>query len=150
MKKLMLVCSLIVMIATACGKNSEDDYAEQQAAVDETQIQAYIKTNNLSARRDESGLYYVILKTGTGSFPTASTSVTFNYTGQFTDNTTYYVGSVTTVVGSAEIKGWQIGLTKINKGGQIMLLIPSGMAYGQKGKNTIPANKVLVHTIDML
>lgn len=150
MKKLMLVCSLIVMIASACGKDSSDDYAAQQAGIDDKQIQEYIKTNSLSARRDESGLYYVIMNSGTGAFPTSSTSVSFNYTGQFTDGTTYFVGNVNTVVGSAEIKGWQIGLTKINKGGKIMLLIPSALAYGPKGKGTIPANKVLIHTIDML
>jgi len=146
----MLICSLIVMIASACGKNSEDDYAEQQARVDDEQIQAWLATNRLVGTRDASGVYYVIQINGTGAAATSSSTVNFNYTGQFTDGTTYISANVNTVVGSAEIKGWQIGLTKINKGGRILLLIPSAIAYGPNGKGTIPANKVLIHTVDML
>ncbi|WP_295771973.1 FKBP-type peptidyl-prolyl cis-trans isomerase [uncultured Mucilaginibacter sp.] len=150
MRTLMLYCSFIVLLLSACGKDSSDEYAAQQAELDEKVIQSYLTTNALDGRRDASGLYYVILKTGTGAFFNTSSTVNFNYTGKFVDNTTYYQGSVNTVVGNAEIKGWQIGLTKINKGGQIMLLIPSALAYGPQGKGTIPANKVLVHIIDIL
>ena len=150
MKKLMLICSLMVMIASACSKNSEDDYSAQQAKLDDDVIQAWLATNKLVGTRDASGLYYVVQTNGTGAVATSSSTVNFNYTGQFTDGTTYVSGNVNTVVGSAEIKGWQIGLTKINKGGRILLLIPSALAYGQGGKGTIPANKVLIHTVDML
>jgi len=47
------------------------------------------------------------------------------------------------------IKGWQIGIPHINKGGTILLLIPSALGYGTSGTSTIPANSVLIFTIGL-
>ena len=50
---------------------------------------------------------------------------------------------------SGTIKGWQIGVPLIGKGGSILLLVPSALAYGTVGTGTVPANSVLVFTIGL-
>jgi FKBP-type peptidyl-prolyl cis-trans isomerase FkpA len=47
------------------------------------------------------------------------------------------------------IAGWQIGIRKIQPGGRIRLLIPSGYAYGRNPSGKIPANSVLDFTITL-
>jgi FKBP-type peptidyl-prolyl cis-trans isomerase FkpA len=48
------------------------------------------------------------------------------------------------------IQGWQIGIPLVKAGGRIMLLIPSGLGYGNSSAGSIPANSVLLFTIDVL
>ena len=42
------------------------------------------------------------------------------------------------------IEGWELGLTKIDEGGSVILIIPSGMGYGQSSSGSIPKNSVLI------
>jgi FKBP-type peptidyl-prolyl cis-trans isomerase len=48
---------------------------------------------------------------------------------------------------SGLIKGWQIGIPKLEKRGKGTFFIPSGLAYGNKDAGTIPANSVLIFDI---
>ncbi|HEY0177263.1 MAG TPA: FKBP-type peptidyl-prolyl cis-trans isomerase, partial [Pedobacter sp.] len=45
------------------------------------------------------------------------------------------------------IRGWQIGIPFIQKGGQIRLLVPSLLAYQNQQNGIIPANSVLDFTV---
>ncbi|WP_345950114.1 FKBP-type peptidyl-prolyl cis-trans isomerase [Mucilaginibacter sp. PAMB04274] len=141
---------MLVFVLAACSKKEDVNYAEQQAAFDEAQIKSYINDNKIVATRDPSGVYYSVLTPGTGAYPTATSTVNVNYTGKFTDGTTFDSGNFTTVVNGNVIEGWKIGLQKINTNGRLLLMVPSALAYGPQGRGTIPANKVLVFTIDML
>jgi FKBP-type peptidyl-prolyl cis-trans isomerase FkpA len=150
-KNLLLLCTLFIILVSACKKDSSDNFAAEQAIADETQIKAYIDANRLlNVVKDPSGLYYQIQTPGTGAYPTATSTVNVNYRGTFTDGTQFDSGNYTTVVNGNVIEGWKIGLPKINKDGRILLLIPSALAYGPQGRDRIPANKVLVYQIDML
>lgn len=149
MKKIMLLCSMLVLLGTACKKDDSANYAAEQAAVDDASIQAYIKANGIVATKDPSGVYYQVITPGTGAYPTSSSTVNVNYTGKFLDGTTFDSGNYNNSL-SGVIQGWQIGVPKINTGGRILLLIPSALAYGPSGRGTIPANKVLMFTVDLL
>ena len=150
-KNLLLICTLLVVLFSACRKDhSTEDFAAQQAIVDEGIIKTYMQTNQIVGTRDASGLYYAVLSPGTGAFPTANSTVNVNYKGTFTDGTVFDAGNFTTVVSGNVIEGWKIGLPKINQGGRILLMVPSALAYGPQGRSTIPANKVLIFQIDML
>jgi FKBP-type peptidyl-prolyl cis-trans isomerase FkpA len=149
MKRLMLLCSMLVLLGTACKKDDSTNYAAEQAAVDDAAIQAYVKANGITATKDPSGVYYQIVTPGTGAYPTSSSTVNVNYTGKFLDGTTFDSGNYNNSL-SGVIQGWQIGVPKINTGGRIFLLIPSALAYGPSGRGTIPANKVLTFTVDLL
>ncbi len=160
MKKIMWICGLLIVGLTSCSKNSDDDSNSvtpaQQAIIDDNAIQAYIKANNITATKDESGLYYSVITPGTGAYPTAMSKVNVNYKGQLTSGSQFDSGNFTVDISipsgqnGSVIEGWRIGLKKINKGGRLLLLIPSALGYGRYGSGPIPPNAVLVFTIDMI
>lgn len=152
MKKYILLLSLfIVGFASSCKKDKEFD-PKEQAAKDEVTIQAYLTANpSIKATKDPSGVYYQVIKEGTGANPTAKSTVTVNYVGKLLSGTEFDEGTYTTglAAGSNVIDGWKSGLLHAKKGGRILLIIPSGLAYGNNGQNGIPANSVLLFTIDL-
>lgn len=151
MKRLMLLCSMLVLLGTACKKDDPAKTAAEQAAADDAQIQAYISANKITATKDPSGLYYQIVTPGTGSYPTASSIYNVNYKGEFITGGVFDNGpTLSNFTLDGVIQGWRIGLPKINQGGRIKLMIPSALAYGPSGQGIIPANAVLVFTIDLL
>ena len=152
MKKYILLLSLfIVGFASSCKKDKEFD-ANAQAAKDEATIQAYLTANpSIQATKDPSGVYYQVIKEGTGDYPTSKSTVTVNYVGKLLSGTQFDAGTYTTglAVGSNVIEGWKSGMLHVKKGGRILLIIPSGLAYGNFAQEGIPANSVLQFTIDL-
>ncbi|MEO6852258.1 MAG: FKBP-type peptidyl-prolyl cis-trans isomerase [Mucilaginibacter sp.] len=148
MKKYILLLSLFVIGFSACKKTTPFD-ATKQAATDDASIQAYIKTNNITAIKDPSGLYYQVITPGTGAYPTVSSLVTMNYSGKLLNGTVFDSGTITNNALTNLIAGWQIGVPHINTGGRLLLLIPSGLGYGNSASGSIPANSVLIFTIDL-
>lgn len=147
-KAFLLLLSIVCLSFAACKKNSVS--AEQQATIDDGKIQAYIKANNINATKDASGLYYQVITPGTGPYPTASSTVTVNYTGTLLDGTQFDKESGIQFPLAEVIKGWQVGIPHINTGGRILLLIPSALGYGSSAQSGIPGNSVLVFTIDLV
>jgi FKBP-type peptidyl-prolyl cis-trans isomerase FkpA len=148
MKKYFLLLSLIIVGFSSCKKDSFD--AAKQAATDDSLIKAYVSTNNINATKDPSGLYYQVLIPGTGPFPTANSTVSVNYNGKLLNGTVFAPTAPLTSSLNTLIKGWQIGIPFVNAGGRILLIIPSGLGYGNNANGSIPANSVLVFTIDLL
>ena len=55
------------------------------------------------------------------------------------------------ILGSGEvIQGWEIGLQLIDETGTIILIIPSGLAYGGTSSNSIPENSVLIFRVKLI
>ncbi|MCJ8210626.1 FKBP-type peptidyl-prolyl cis-trans isomerase [Mucilaginibacter sp. RS28] len=152
MKKYLLLVMVTLAGLTGCKKSdtSSNFDATAQAAADDAKIKAYIQTNNINATRDDSGVYYQVISPGSGAYPTASSSVSVNYTGKLLDGTVFDSNSLNNYALSGLIKGWQYGIPHINVGGRILLIIPSGLGYGNTAQGKIPANSVLVFTIDLL
>ena len=48
------------------------------------------------------------------------------------------------------IQGWELGLPYVDEEGQILLIIPSGLAYGNTSTNSIPENSILIFRIKLL
>ena len=90
MKKYLLLLSVVVLGLSACKKV---DFVAEQAAIDEAKIQAYISANNITVTKDPSGIYYQILKTGTGAYPTATSTIQVGYTGKLLNGTTFEASS---------------------------------------------------------
>jgi FKBP-type peptidyl-prolyl cis-trans isomerase FkpA len=153
MKKLYSLLFAIIIVLSACKKNNTTSVdATAQAATDDAAIQAYIKTNNITAIKDVSGLYYQIITQGIGSNPVATSVVQVNYTGKLIDGTVFdsTTKNSSSLALNNTISGWQIGLPLLKTGGRILLLVPSGLGYGATANGSIPANSVLVFTIDLL
>ncbi|MGZ3888984.1 MAG: FKBP-type peptidyl-prolyl cis-trans isomerase [Mucilaginibacter sp.] len=141
---------------TGCGK-TQSGLAQYraQAAIDDKIVANYIAQNNLTgvAQRvsDTCGVYYMVIDSGQGTnLFTLSTQVTVSYVGKLlstgrvfgrTDSSTftpsYRLGQT--------ILGWQLGIPKIQKGGEVRLLVPSRYAYGPYAQSLLglPANAIL-------
>lgn len=152
MKKTLLLLAFFALIFSACKKTEPFDPVKQ-AAADDVKIQAYIKANNITAVKDPSGLYYQIITTGTGVNPTSSSTVRVAYTGKLLDGSQFDTNTNFQTALSANanvIQGWKIGIPFCKQGGRILLIIPSGLGYANSVQGTIPANSVLVFTIDLI
>jgi len=150
MKKYLLLFSLFIISLSACKKG---DIVSEQAAVDDDKIQAYIKANNINATKDASGIYYQVITPGTGPYPVltpTSSTVQIAYTGSYLNGQVFQSNPSTTGLLSGFVQGFQIGLQHINKGGRILLIIPSGLAYGTAGNGAIPGNAVIVFKVDLI
>ncbi len=140
-KDILMVMGLLVLVLTfaGCSKNS----AKKQADTDHKLILNYISVHNLKGEFTSSGLYYVIQDSGTAKHPTLSSNLNVNYKGYFLDGKIFDQGTGLKLPLSGVIKGWQEGLQLIGTGGQIKLLIPSALAYGNTQSGSIPPNTVL-------
>jgi FKBP-type peptidyl-prolyl cis-trans isomerase len=147
MKKIILLLAVFVTAFSSCSKESFDP--TKQAAKDDAAIQAYIAANNITATKDPSGVYYQVITAGTGSYPTATSLISVNYTGKLLNGSVFDSGALHSTALNTLVKGWQYGIPHINTGGRILLLIPSGLGYGNTANQGIPANSVLVFTIDL-
>ena len=151
MKKYLILLSIAVAFFSSCGKSEAPFDAAKQAAEDDTKILAFIKQNNINATKDPSGLYYEVVKPGTGPFPAATSTVTVNYNGKLLNGNSFDANTGLAFRLDGVIRGWTIGIPKINTGGRIRLIVPSGLAYGNRSPGAgIPENSVLDFTVDLL
>lgn len=105
----------------------------------------------------ESGLKYIEIKVGEGKTPTAGQNIQVHYTGWLTDGKKFDssvdrgepfqfqigIGRV--------IKGWDEGVMSMKEGGKRRLIIPSQLAYGERGAGgVIPPNATLIFDVELL
>jgi FKBP-type peptidyl-prolyl cis-trans isomerase FkpA len=151
MKKYLLLFSLLMVSLFSCRKTVTPTFdAAAQAAADDAIIQTYIKANSITAVKDPSGLYYQIIKPGTGAHPNDASNITVGYTCTLTDGTAVETRSSSYFAPlGGLIQGWRIGLNLIGTGGNMILIIPSALAYGTTGQGSIPPNTVIVYNITL-
>jgi FKBP-type peptidyl-prolyl cis-trans isomerase FkpA len=139
------LCLIAVSIA-GCKK----DYVE----INDTEIQDYIASNGLQAKKTDEGLYYIISEEGGGTRPTVSNRVTVHYNGYLLNgnvfDSSYDRGDKSTFSLGGVIQGWKLGIPLIKEGGSVKLIVPSHLAYGsQPPSRSIPENAVLVFDIEL-
>jgi len=101
-----------------------------------------------------SGLAYQIIKPGSDLKPTANDTVEVHYHGTFLDGTVFDSSvdrkEKATFPLDVVIKGWQEGLQLIGEGGEIKLVVPSDLAYGDRGSTPkIPGGATLLFTVTL-
>jgi len=137
----------------ARAKAEEDSKA--QVAIDAKIIEDYLTENGIEAQSTEEGLRYVITQEGSGEKPAVGTSVVVNYTGKLLDGTEFdsnTTGGFSFPLGQGRvIKGWDIGIALLSKGGKATLYIPSSLAYGSRGAGgSIAPNMVLMFDVELV
>jgi len=101
-----------------------------------------------------SGLQYLVLTEGTGINPKATDKVKVHYHGTLIDGSIFDSsvdrGQPTSFGLNQVIKGWTEGLQTMKVGGKTRFFIPANLAYGERGRPSIPGNSVLIFDVELL
>ncbi len=138
-------------LATKCKPKQ---FFASQAIADDTIINEYLVTNNLTATKDpNSGIYYNITSTGSEIHPTINSTITVKYSGKLTNNYQFDATSGTATYTNtlkSLILGWHYALPMLGEGGKGRFYIPSALAYGDNVRSNIPTNSVLIFDITLV
>ncbi len=103
----------------------------------------------------QSGLQYLDLVKGNGREAHVGETAIVHYTGWLTDGTKFDSSvdrdqPFSFQLGKGRvIKGWDEGLTLMNKGTKAFLFIPAELGYGAQDSERIPANSELIFYIEV-
>ncbi len=139
---ILAVAAIAVLVSIACGSDSP-------TAPDGFDVPA---------------LQITEVTVGTGATTVAyGSTVTVHYEGwvydpaaaqnrglKFDDTRATSLPATFTLVNQSIIPGWIQGMTGMKIGGRRILLIPSVLAYGRSGKNSIPPNSAIIFDIELL
>lgn len=123
--------------------------AEQAKAKGEAFLAEYAKRPGVTTLPD--GVEYSVLKAGTGPKPTGNDMAVVGYRGTLTDGTEFDRGdSFSASLRGGVIPGWETVLPLMSVGSKWQVVIPSALAYGQRGRPPkIPPDSVLVFDIEL-
>jgi len=106
-----------------------------------------IEDAGLNVDTTELGVYYIIDTMGIGALPNFGDTLYMKYTGYFLDGYVFDASDLhqENLNGIWEfiyqpdklIKGFENGISLMNKGTRLNMIIPSGLAYGQNGTSTM-------------
>ncbi len=155
----------------ALGKKMQADPAQYQAKVREFFQKKMTKKSATEKKKGDSfltkfkaeagvkvtksGLMYKMVKVGTGKKPSATDTVEVHYEGKLMDGTVFDSsikrGKSISFPLNRVIKGWTEGLQLVGEGGKVKLVIPSDLAYGDRGAPPkIPGGATLVFDIELI
>ena len=108
----------------------------------------YVKN---SADSTASGIVYLIQDSGSDVRATNDRdTVKVNYRGTLIDGTEFDKNEGIEFTLNRVIRGWTEGMKLVGEGGKITLVIPSNLAYGERGPRNIGPNSTLVFDVDLL
>jgi FKBP-type peptidyl-prolyl cis-trans isomerase FkpA len=141
------------------AKMKDDRMASmQKLPVIEELVKNTVKDYNsgtLKPKSTESGLKYHIIEEGEGEKVKTGQTVDVQYYGvltngnQFDNSFTRGQAFSFTVGQGMVIKGWDEGLTLMNKGTKAFLFIPAALGYGAQDSPQIPANSELIFYVEL-
>ncbi|UOE49978.1 FKBP-type peptidyl-prolyl cis-trans isomerase [Mucilaginibacter sp. SMC90] len=149
MRKTLLLLFAPLLILSACFKDKSAD-PQQNVLNEDGNIKIYLAAHpEISATKDTSGLYYQVIAPGTGTHAGPNATVTIDYSAQLlsgvsVNGQTDYSNKLNVL-----LTGWQIGIPMIAAGGEIMLIVPSRLAYGVYGTNQVPPNSIVIFDITL-
>jgi FKBP-type peptidyl-prolyl cis-trans isomerase len=125
-------------------KQAEDQKKQAEAnsvrmAEEKSIIEKYVADNKITVKPSASGLYFMEKHKGSGEKIVAGDTVYVKYTGKTLDGKVFDSSDRSPVpvkfqIGVGQvIKGWDEAVTKMNVGGKISILLPSSLAYGDRG-----------------
>lgn len=153
------------LFTAACTKDDpvvNNTPAVDYAVVDENLIKKYLADNAITtAQRQPSGLYFVPVTTNsTAPQALPGNTVSVLYTGYLLDaNRTIFDASsrngnkpLSFILGRGQvIPGFDAGIALMHKGDKAQLIIPSALAYGERGASTaIPPNAVIRFEVELV
>jgi FKBP-type peptidyl-prolyl cis-trans isomerase FkpA/FKBP-type peptidyl-prolyl cis-trans isomerase FklB len=140
-------------------KQGEDKAAEQKIAGEQNKAEG-LKFLAENGKKDgvtttASGLQYEVLKQGDGARPKATDKVKVHYRGTLLDGTefdsSYKRGQPISFPLNGVIPGWTEGVQLMNVGSTFKFVIPSELAYGDRGAGPqIGPGNTLIFEVELL
>ena len=133
------------------------EQAAQMAAMEQEALAKYLVENNITVAPDENGLYIIENKKGkgpaieVGNFIEANIIATALTGDKFID--TYAENKPYTLeVGTGQLgNGFEVAIKQMKKGGNLTLIAPSPMAFGERGiQGYIPPFSPVVYEIEII
>jgi len=140
-------------------KFQEDQQKKMMAKVEQAKGEgiAYLAKNKTQPGviTTASGLQYKVITEGKGAIPKATDKVKVHYKGTTIDgkefDSSYKRGEPVEFQADQVIKGWGEALQLMKVGSKVQLVIPSELAYGERGAQPdIMPNSVLVFEVELL
>jgi FKBP-type peptidyl-prolyl cis-trans isomerase FkpA len=137
-------------------KNEMADLNRYLIRKDRERIKNYIERKNLKMVESPTGLWYQIIKEGTGKVFTSNDKIVMNYESSLLDGTRCYtskdLGPREVVLGQSEIEpGLNEGLRLLKPGAEAIFILPPFLAYGLIGdRKMIPPRAVIVYNVNIL
>ena len=144
-----------MLIVFAVGCESGDSGAELKAFEAEHPLGPFEGTDGEFTTTD-TGLKYRIVRAGTGDKPTEDDAVEVHYDGKLADGTEFDSSYKRKLPARFLLKdvvaGWAEGLQLVATGGQIDLIVPPDLGYGENplSGGIIPPNATLYFTVELL
>jgi peptidylprolyl isomerase len=142
------------------AKKQEQKKADdaRKEAGESTSIQKYLKENKITPTTTlPNGLIYIDKQAGTGPKPLDGKKVKVHYTGKLLDGTKFDSSLDRgqpfefTLGRKQVIEGWDAGIALMNEGGKATLIIPSKLAYGERGAgDVIPPFATLIFEVELI
>lgn len=134
------------------GRSKIDLLKEKEKGAD---YQAKFLLSNVRAVKSASGLIFNEILAGVGKQATAQSTCVVHYHGTLTDGTVFDSsvdrGSPAKFPIRNVIQGWQEGVALMRVGGKATLVVPSDLAYGDKGSPpVIPAGATIIFEVELL
>lgn len=99
----------------------------------------------------ESGLQIETVVAGTGAQPKEGEDVLVNYKGTLIDGTKFDANDSVKFNTNQVVKGFKEGLLNMKEGGKAIIVMPSDLAYGDRGAGqNIPGGSTLVFEVELL
>lgn len=117
----------------------------------------YIQKNKVKVKPTETGLYFIKTTPGKGKLATKGSKVKVHYKGMLIDgnefDSSYQRGEpIELEVGKGQvIPGWDEALQLMKEGDKVKLIIPSKIAYGERGAGgVIPPYATLIFELELI
>jgi FKBP-type peptidyl-prolyl cis-trans isomerase len=138
------------------GKNEMADLNKYLIRKDRERIKNYIERKNLKMNESPTGLWYQIIREGSGNVFSNSDKIVMDYECSLLDGTRCYsskdLGPKEITLGRSEIEpGLNEGLRLLKPGAEATFIIPPFLAYGLIGdRKMIPSRAVIVYNVNIL
>jgi len=137
---------------------AKKDAAEAQVK-EPSLIAKYVADNKITAKPNGNGIYYIEKVKGKGPKASAGKKVKVHYTGKLLNGKIFDSSldkkpatPLEFTIGKGEvIPGWDEGISMMSAGGKATLIIPSKLAYGERGMGKeIPPFSPLVFDVELV